>query len=237
MGLVAADRLRPVGPENWIAQFRSAAYEFERASCAPWRCPEGESRALYRESTQVLRSAWRPSAAMDCGRARSSAGTGDSGEALPMSAWHQAQEHRVQADAAGRTGRLLHEAVEVTPTPTPRRPTDRTPSELRHTGEPPGGCGPGTRPMAGVVRGRCRARTRDPCVCGRVRPARTAGRRPAEPGPAGTSATPAPALVRRPGLQLGQVPPRAVEARHQAGDRPTRDPPTDPDRAQGALGC
>lgn len=52
-----------------------------------------------------------------------------------------------------------------------------------------------------------------------------AGRRPAEPGPAGMSATPAPALVRRPGLQLGRVPPRAVEARHQAGDRPTRDRP------------
>ncbi len=44
----------------------------------------------------------------------------------------------------------------------------------------------------------------------------------AVPGQARTSTQQAPALVRRPGLRLRQVPPPAVETRHQTLDRPTR---------------
>lgn len=45
---------------------------------------------------------------------------------------------------------------------------------------------------------------------------------PSDPRLAGTPSPQAAAPVRRPGLRLRQVPPTAVEARHQAADRPTR---------------
>jgi hypothetical protein len=67
--------------------------------------------------------------------------------------WHQAQEHRVQAEAAGRAGRLLHEAVEMTVgvnaareyTSRPERTAARKGTGLRAAAEP------GTRLMVGVV--------------------------------------------------------------------------------------
>jgi hypothetical protein len=67
--------------------------------------------------------------------------------------WHQAQEHRVQAEAAGRAGRLLHEAVEVTVgvnaaleyRPHPKRAAARAGTGRRATPAP------SIRPMAGIV--------------------------------------------------------------------------------------
>ena len=103
-----------VAPYLVRSQMRRAAYEFERASRAPSaRRMEGQARELYRESTYVL------------SRSVSSVGRSDTVAALGFllalvtavqasQRWHEAQEHRAQAEAAGRAGRLLHEAVEVT---------------------------------------------------------------------------------------------------------------------------
>ncbi|UZI33948.1 relaxase/mobilization nuclease domain-containing protein [Streptomyces sp. VB1] len=102
-----------ISPYLVRSQMRKAAYEYERASRAPAaRQMEGQARQLYRESTQTLT------------RSASSVGRNDTAAALGFLValvtaveasrrWHQAQEFRVQADAAGRAGRLLHEAVEV----------------------------------------------------------------------------------------------------------------------------
>jgi hypothetical protein len=113
---------------------------------------EGQARQLYRESTQVL------------SRSMSAAGRADTVAALGFllalvtaveasRRWHQAQEHRAQAEAAGRAGRLLHEAVEVTVginaareyKPRPKRIAAREGTGRRAATEP------GTRPMVGVV--------------------------------------------------------------------------------------
>lgn len=65
--------------------------------------------------------------------------------------------------------------------------------------------------------------------------AATARRGRADPGTAGTASPQAAALVCRPGLRLRQVPSPVAEARHRAGDRPTRRGPRLGAR-QGALG-
>ncbi|MFJ4007984.1 relaxase/mobilization nuclease domain-containing protein [Streptomyces sp. NPDC090023] len=135
------------------SQIRKAAYEYERASRAPGaRRMEGQARQLYRESTQVL------------ARSMSAVGHNDTVAALGLllalvtaveasRRWHQALEHHIQAEAAGRAGRLLHEAVEVTVgvnaareyRPRPRRVAARSGTARR------AGSGATVRPMAGVV--------------------------------------------------------------------------------------
>ncbi|MFC9164404.1 relaxase/mobilization nuclease domain-containing protein [Streptomyces fungicidicus] len=142
-----------VSPYLVRSQIRKAAYEFERASRAPAaRKMEGQARELYRESTQVL------------SRSVSSVGRNDMVAALGFllalvtaieasRRWHQAQEHRVQAEAAGRAGRLLHEAVEVTVgvnaareyRPRPKRAAARARTGRRAAPAS------GIRPMAGIV--------------------------------------------------------------------------------------
>jgi hypothetical protein len=103
-----------VSPYLVRSEMRKAAYEFERASRAPTaRRMEGQARQLYRESTQLL------------SQSVATVRRNDTAAALGLllalvtaveasRRWHQAQEYRVQAEAAGRAGRLLHEAVEVT---------------------------------------------------------------------------------------------------------------------------
>ncbi|MGY5099491.1 relaxase/mobilization nuclease domain-containing protein [Streptomyces sp. 900105245] len=134
-------------------QMRRAATEYERAGRAPAaRDLEGRARELYRESTQAL------------SRAAASAGRSDTTAALGFllalvtaveasRRWHEAQDHRVQERAAGRAGRLLREAVEVTAgaaaardyKPTRRRTAARAADGQRTA------AGVGDRPMAGVV--------------------------------------------------------------------------------------
>ncbi|MEU7260604.1 hypothetical protein AB0B21_33060 [Streptomyces rimosus] len=67
--------------------------------------------------------------------------------------WHQAQEHRAQAQASGRAGRLLREAVEVTAGASAARAyrprPKRTAARSAGTRRPPAAAG--ERPMAGVV--------------------------------------------------------------------------------------
>ncbi|MGV9815874.1 relaxase/mobilization nuclease domain-containing protein [Streptomyces cellulosae] len=142
-----------VSPYLVRSQMRKAAYEFERASRAPAaREMEGQARELYRESTYVL------------SRSMSAVGRNDTVAALGFllalvtaveasRRWHQAQEHRVQAEAAGRAGRLLHEAVEVTVgvnaareyRPHPKRTVARAGAGRRAAPAP------GVRPMVGTV--------------------------------------------------------------------------------------
>lgn len=70
----------------------------------------------------------------------------------------------------------------------------------------------------------------------RCHPVAAAARRGStDPGAAKAASPQAAAPVCRPGLRLRQVPPLAVEARHQADDRPTRRGPRFRAR-QGALG-
>ncbi|MGY1548220.1 relaxase/mobilization nuclease domain-containing protein [Streptomyces sp. MN6] len=142
-----------VSPYLVRSHMRKAAYEFERASRAPAaREMEGRARELYRESAHVL------------SRSMSAVGRNDTVAALGFllalvtaveasRRWHQAQEHRVQAEAAGRAGRLLHEAVEVTVgvnaareyRPRPKRTAARAGAGRRAAPAP------GIRPMAGTV--------------------------------------------------------------------------------------
>ncbi|MGC5000560.1 relaxase/mobilization nuclease domain-containing protein [Streptomyces sp. DT195] len=142
-----------VSPYLVRSQMRKAAYEYERASRAPAaRQMEGQARQLYRESNQVL------------ARSVSAVGHNDTVAALGLllalvtaveasRRWHQAQEHRIQAEAAGRAGRLLNEAVEVTVgvnaarehRPRPKRAAARSGSARRAR------VGAAVRPMAAVV--------------------------------------------------------------------------------------
>jgi hypothetical protein len=142
-----------VSPRVVRDQLRQAAYEFERASRAPIaRRLEGQARGLYRESTQVLT------------QSAVSVGSGDASAALGFLLalvlavdaalrWHQAQQHRAQGEAAGRAGRLLREAVEVTAgagaardyRPRPKRTSARAGSPRRAA------AAAGERSMAGVV--------------------------------------------------------------------------------------
>ncbi|MGW3154585.1 relaxase/mobilization nuclease domain-containing protein [Streptomyces sp. NPDC001089] len=103
-----------ISPRMVRDQIRDAAREFERASRAPGaRSLEGQARELYRESAQILSSSVRAA-----GRSDTTAALGfllalvTAVEASRK--WHEAQEHHAQAYAAGRAGRLLREAVEVT---------------------------------------------------------------------------------------------------------------------------
>ncbi|MET8859629.1 mobilization protein [Streptomyces sp. NPDC004579] len=103
-----------ISPHFVRSQMREAAYEFERASRAPAaRQMEGQARRLYRESAQLLSTSARAA-----GRSDTTAALGfllalvTSVEASRT--WHEAQQHHVQARAAGRAGRLLREAVEAT---------------------------------------------------------------------------------------------------------------------------
>ncbi|MFE4539654.1 relaxase/mobilization nuclease domain-containing protein [Streptomyces scopuliridis] len=142
-----------VSPYLVRSQMRKAAYEYERASRAPAaRQMEGQARGLYRESAQVL------------ARSMSSVGRNDTVAALGFllalvtaveasRRWHQAQEHRVQAEAAGRAGRLLHEAVEVTVGVNAAReykPRSKRAAARAGTGRR-AATAPGTRPMVGTV--------------------------------------------------------------------------------------
>jgi hypothetical protein len=142
-----------VSPRLVRSQMRQAAYEFERASRAPAaRRMEGQARQLYRESTQVL------------SRSVSSVGRNDTVAALGFllalvtaveasRRWHQAQEHRLQAQAAGRAGRLLREAVEVTVGANAAReyrPRAKRAAARKGTGRR-AAMAPGARPMAGTV--------------------------------------------------------------------------------------
>ncbi|MGN9763090.1 relaxase/mobilization nuclease domain-containing protein [Streptomyces sp. SD31] len=142
-----------ISPRLVRDQIRQAAAEFERASRAPAaRNLEGQARELYRESTQVLTQS-----ATSVGRNDAAAALGFL-LALVMAVeasrrWHEAQQHRAQAQAAGRAGRLLREAVEVTAgasaardyRPRPRRTQTRSGTPRRSA---PAAA---TRPMAGVV--------------------------------------------------------------------------------------
>ncbi|MBW1603516.1 mobilization protein [Streptomyces sp. JJ66] len=142
-----------VSPYLVRSQMRRAAYEYERASRAPAaRQMEGQARQLYRESNQVL------------ARSVSAVGRNDTVAALGLllalvtaveasRRWHQTQEHRVQAEAAGRAGRLLHEAVEVTVGVNAAReykPRSRRTAARAGTGRR-AVTAPGTRPMVGTV--------------------------------------------------------------------------------------
>ncbi|MFI9801948.1 relaxase/mobilization nuclease domain-containing protein [Streptomyces sp. NPDC052302] len=142
-----------ISPRMVRDRLRDAAYEFERASRVPGdRALEGQARTLYRESAYML------------SRSAAAAGRSDAVAALGFllalataieasHRWHQAQEHRAQAEASGRAGRLLREAVEVTAgasaardyQPRPKRTTTRA-GGVRRT--------PAVseeRPMAGVL--------------------------------------------------------------------------------------
>ncbi|MFI2764916.1 relaxase/mobilization nuclease domain-containing protein [Streptomyces echinatus] len=142
-----------ISPRMVRDRLRDAAREFERASRVPGdRALEGEARGLYRESAQLL------------SRSAAAAGRSDAVAALGFllalataieasRRWHQAQEHRAQAEASGRAGRLLREAVEVTAgasaareyRPRPTRATSRTQGARRAPAVSR------ERPMAGVV--------------------------------------------------------------------------------------
>ncbi len=142
-----------VSPRLVRDQIKQAAAEFERASRAPGdRALESQARTLYRESAHLLSQ----SAAM-VGRNDAAAALGfllalvQAVEAARR--WHDAQEHRVQARASGKAGRLLREAVEVTAGA--RAARDYRPRLKRTVGRPAAGqrkaAAPGERPMASVV--------------------------------------------------------------------------------------
>ncbi|MEV6179934.1 mobilization protein [Streptomyces sp. NPDC052015] len=178
-----------VSPRMVRDQMRQAAYEFERASRAPAaREMEGQARELYRESAQVL------------SRSVAAAGRSDAAAALGFllalvtaveasQKWHEAQEHRAQAHAAGRAGRLLREAVEVTAGATVAREyklRQKKPAAGRARSGARWAAG-GEQPMAGVVQqavpGHARAVLTDPAWPGlrtRLMRVERAGEDPAE---------------------------------------------------------
>ncbi|MEW2417504.1 mobilization protein [Streptomyces sp. NPDC046866] len=132
-------------------QLRQAAHEFERASRAPGaRALQGQARALFRESAQVLSQS-----VSAVGRADTAAALGfllalvQAVEAARR--WHAAQEYRAQAQASGRAGRLLLEAVEVTAGAHVAREYRPRPARVTAQGERMA-AGRGERSMAGVVR-------------------------------------------------------------------------------------
>ncbi|MFD7753262.1 relaxase/mobilization nuclease domain-containing protein [Streptomyces sp. NPDC059757] len=142
-----------ISPRTVRDQMQRAATEFERASRAPVaRGLEGQARALYRESTQAL------------SQSSAAAGRNDAAAVLALlvalvtavnasQRWHQAQQYRVQADAAGRAGRLLREAVEVTAGVSAARGFKPRPKRTARAGSGPGrlASAPGERLMTGVV--------------------------------------------------------------------------------------
>ncbi|MFI9155668.1 relaxase/mobilization nuclease domain-containing protein [Streptomyces sp. NPDC053367] len=142
-----------IAPRMVRDRLKDVAFEFERASRVPGdRALEGQSRRLYRESAYLLS---RSAAA--AGRSDTVSGLGfllALVTAIEASRrWHQAQEHRAQAEASGKAGRLLREAVEVTAgasaarayRPRPKRNAARSAGVRRKP------AASGERPMAGVV--------------------------------------------------------------------------------------
>ncbi|WP_067004947.1 hypothetical protein [Streptomyces cellostaticus] len=142
-----------ISPRLVRDQMKEAAFEFERASRVPGdRALEGQARGLYRESAHLL------------SQSAAAAGRNDAAAALGFllalvtaieaaRRWHEAQEHRAQAVASGRAGRLLREAVEVTTgagaardyRPRPKRGPARSGATRRTA------AAAGERPMTGVV--------------------------------------------------------------------------------------
>ncbi|GAA2463102.1 relaxase/mobilization nuclease domain-containing protein [Streptomyces lavendulocolor] len=142
-----------VSPRMVRGQIRDAAREFERAARAPGdRALEGQARRLYRESSQLLSHS-----AATVGRSSTTAALGfllALVQAVEASRrWHDAQEHRAQAQASGRAGRLLREAVEVTAGASAAR--DYRPRSRRPAARPAAGQRRAAvaeeRPMSGVV--------------------------------------------------------------------------------------
>ncbi|MFE4514622.1 relaxase/mobilization nuclease domain-containing protein [Kitasatospora sp. NPDC056783] len=107
--VVASDAAPPLaGPS-----LRASAAEFERAARAPGRRDlDGEARMLLRSSARILVSSARSSGHNDAAAflgfllALVTAVTA-------ARLWHEEQGHHLQADAAGRAGRSLQEAVEM----------------------------------------------------------------------------------------------------------------------------
>ncbi|MFH8242640.1 relaxase/mobilization nuclease domain-containing protein [Streptomyces sp. NPDC018321] len=142
-----------VSPRVVRELIRDAAREFERASRAPAaRSLEGRARELYRDSASTL------------SRSIAGAGRSDTRAVLGLLAalvlavdasrrWHEAQEFQVQAHAAGRAGRLLREAVEVTAGVAAARRSrprqERAPVRPRAAQRT--ATVPGVRPMAEIV--------------------------------------------------------------------------------------
>ncbi|MFD5588809.1 relaxase/mobilization nuclease domain-containing protein [Streptomyces sp. NPDC127063] len=178
-----------IAPRMVRDQIRDAAREYERASRAPVaRSLEGQARELYRESAQVL------------SRSVAAAGRSDTAAVLGFllalvtaveasRRWHEAQEHRSQAHAAGRAGRLLREAVEVTAGAAAAReykPRQRKASTARARTAPRRAAA-SERPMAEVVQQavptHARAVLADPAwpaLRGRLKKIEQAGEDPAE---------------------------------------------------------
>ncbi|CAM5375647.1 Mobilization protein OS=Streptomyces fumanus OX=67302 GN=GCM10018772_70140 PE=4 SV=1 [Streptomyces fumanus] len=142
-----------ISPRLVRSEIKDAAYEFERAARVPGdRALESQARTLYRESAQLLSQS-----AAAAGRSDAVAALGfllALVKAVEASRrWHQAQEHRAQAEASGRAGRLLREAVEVTAgaaaareyRPRPKRAAARPGGPRRAPAVS------GERPMAGVL--------------------------------------------------------------------------------------
>lgn len=142
-----------ISPRMVRDRLKYAAFEFERASRVPGdRALEGQARSLYRESTQLLSQS-----VAAVGRSDTVAALGfllALVTAIEASRrWHEAQEHRAQAQASARAGRLLREAVEVTAgasaarefRPRPKRTTTRPPGARRAPAVS------GERPMASVL--------------------------------------------------------------------------------------
>ncbi|MET9994246.1 mobilization protein [Streptomyces mutabilis] len=142
-----------VSPRVARELIRDAAREFERASRAPAaRTLEGQARELYRDSASTL------------SRSIAGAGHGDTRAVLGLLAalvmavdasrrWHEAQEFRVQAHAAGRAGRLLREALEVTAGAAASlrcKPRRKEAAARTRTGQRLATV-PGARPVAGIV--------------------------------------------------------------------------------------
>jgi hypothetical protein len=119
---------------------------------------DGEARELCRTSSQALQMA-----AAQAGRNDTAAMLGYLVALVTAIAaarrWHEAQEHRAQAEAAGRAGRLLREAVEVTAGAVaagefrarPRRAGAARPSTSRAPAVAAGGRDGGQRLMTAVV--------------------------------------------------------------------------------------
>lgn len=135
-----------------VAGRSASRCEVARESTAPAGRAAGQARALYRESTQVL------------SQSVAAVGRNDAAAALGFlialvqaveasRRWHQAQEHRAQAEASGRAGRLLREAVEVTVGASAAREYRPRPKRTaaRSSAGPRVAAAPGERPMAGVV--------------------------------------------------------------------------------------
>ncbi|PJE97101.1 mobilization protein [Streptomyces carminius] len=142
-----------VSPRLVRDRIREAAREFERASRAPTaRSLEGQARGLYRDSSHLLSqsaAAGRPSTAAVLGLLLALVTAVEASRR-----WHEAQEYRAQAHAAGRAGKLLREAVEVTAGAAAAREYRPSPKKKAPARSGTGqrlAAAAGGRPMAGAV--------------------------------------------------------------------------------------